>query len=191
MNKRTILLLCALFLFLIICINLFGQDEAGVNGDAPETQPLPRGFRNLTLGMEIDAAKEALKKDGYFHYRGDPDVTMLPRPNYSVIESDGVTFIDRGFFQFHEKNLYIIILLLNDEKVDYYSLYTTLRDKYGEPDYLDPKQMVWENELTRMALERPLQIKYIDRDVFEQLQKEGRAEESMERMMQDSFLEEF
>lgn len=202
MKKGMIFTTILLFLtFGISSVTLYSQQTAQQTGteqppatDRPTDEgrePLPAAFRGLRLGMEIEAVKENLKEDGYFHYRGEPDVTLLPRPNYSVIECEGASFIKRGFFQFHEKKLFIIILLLNNEKIGYYSLYTTLREKYGEPDYLDPEQMVWENEEVRMSLERPLQVKYIDRDVFETLKKEGEAEESMERVMRDRFLNEF
>ncbi len=157
------------------------------NGD----RPVPAGFRDIILGKSLDEVKAELKADGYFHYRGEPDVTLLPRPNYTVIESEGAVFIDRGFFQFHEKKLYIIILMLNEEKIDYFTMYTILKEKYGDPSYLDPEQVVWENETVRMSLERPLQIKYVELGTFEQLNRTAEAEESMEQYTRDKFLEEF
>jgi hypothetical protein len=165
--------------------SLWGQEEG------PSYQPLPRGFNDVQLGMELEAVKEELKKNGYFDYRGEPDVTMLPRPNYSVIETEGVVFIKTGFFQFHEKKLYIINLTLNREQLDFHTLYTTLKKKYGPSDYLDPEQVIWENETVRMALERPLQVKYIDREVFEALKEEGEAEKTSQQLSRDRFLQEF
>jgi hypothetical protein len=118
-------------------------------------------------------------------------VTLLPRPNYTVIECEGAVFIARGFFQFHEKELYIIILMLDREKIDYFTMYTTLKEKYGDPSYLDPEQVVWENEAVRMSLERPLQIKYVELETFEELKQSSEAEESMEQYTRDRFLEQF
>lgn len=159
---------------------------------APEEyEPLPPGFRDLRLGMTLEAVKDELERDGLFFYRGDPDVSLLRKPNQTVIETEGVTFIRKAFFQFHEKKLYIIILRLDQDTIDYYTLYTTLTAKYGPSDYLDPDQVVWENERVRMALERPLQVKYIDLDVFNERTTEQKAEESMESILRNRFLQEF
>jgi hypothetical protein len=116
---------------------------------------------------------------------------MLPRPNYSIIECEGVSYFKRAFFQFHEKLLYTIILILNPQKVDYYSLFTTLTDKYGPFKELDPQRVVWDDGNVRLSLERPLQVKYIDINTFESLKEEGRARESMDQISLDRFLEEF
>ena len=51
----------------------------------PQEKPgVPRTFRNLSLGMSMEAVKEVLAADGLFAYRGDPDVSLLPRPNEKI-----------------------------------------------------------------------------------------------------------
>jgi hypothetical protein len=167
------------------------SEATAVGQERREYSPLPDGFRELKLGMPLEAAKQELKSDGYFYYRGEPDVSLLSQPNRTVIETEGVTFIEKAFFQFHEKALYIIILRLNDAKIDYYTMYTTLKEKYGPSDSLDPNQEVWENTAVRLSLERPLQVKYIDVDVFNSLTREQKADESMEHILRRKFLQEF
>ncbi len=154
-------------------------------------EPLPRGFRDIELGMSLDKVKEILRIDPFFDYRGDPDVSLIPSSEQRVIEANGVTFIRKGFFQFHEDRLYIIILQLDPRKMDYFSMYTNLKRKYGDQTELDPSEAVWDSADVRVSLERPLSMKYIDKPVFERLKEQGRMEESLQNLSRERFLELF
>ena len=154
-------------------------------------EPLPRGFRDILLGTPMKEVKSVLKEDKYFRYRGDPDVSFVPLSEQRVIETRGYTFVDRGIFQFHEDRLYIISIMLNQESLDYYSMYDHLIKKYGEPDSLNPSLAVWSNEETRMSLERPLTVKYVDKEVFERLVDEAEAGESLETVSRENFINHF
>jgi len=179
MSKKTVLHV----LLLLLAWGLYSQ--------TPPAQPLPNGFREIELGMSLDEVKEKLKGDSYFDYRGDPDVNLLTTPNKSVIECAGSFFIRRAFFQFHKEELYIIILLLDPTKIDYFTMYTTFVNKYGEPDSLNPEEALWDDGEIRLSLERPLSVKYIAMDVFNMLKKENDREESVETFLKERFLNEF
>jgi hypothetical protein len=174
------------------------------NGDTDSTLPsgketkeekvLPGGpgsFREIKLGMHIDTVKKLLLDDPYFDYRGDPDVSFLSEPQRSLIECAGNSFIHRAYFQFNEEKLYIIIIELNQAKLDYYLLFTTLTGKYGESTSLDPTEAVWMFSDVRLSLEKPLTVKYIDRKVFEGLKESGKAKEDLEELTREEFLKEF
>jgi hypothetical protein len=163
--------------------------EAAASEDRP-VQP-PQGFRSVELGMELDTVKRLLQEDPLYAYRGDPDVSMLPQPQQTLIECAGTSYIRRAFFQFHERRLYILILALDPEKLDYFSLYSTLTEKYGAASSLDPSAAVWEFQGLRLSLERPLSVKYIDTEVFERLQEEGKAGQDLRELAKDRFLEQF
>jgi hypothetical protein len=186
-----LLLSCASFHFLI------AEEDAGETADetgdetVTEVQELPRGFRNLSLGMQLDEVKQELIRDTYFLFRGDPDVSMLARPNSTLIECRGFIYIDRAFFQFDEEKLYTIILKLNPNELDFYSVFTQLTEKYGESDYLDPEQVVWKNDSVQLSLERPLSVKYIDLEIFESIRESARVEESVKAASRKDFLEMF
>ncbi len=169
------------------------EEERGVPGEASAADPesLPPGFRGIVLGMEMEGVKEELERDVYFNYRGEPDVSMLARPATALIEVEGSIYIERAFFQFDGEILYTIIINLNRRELDYYSLYTHLTGKYGEPDSLDPDKAVWENDEVRMSLERPLSVKYIDLEVFERIRSSSRIEESYRAASRKEFLEMF
>ena len=152
---------------------------------------VPRGFQTLDLGMGLAEVKEALKADTNFNFRGDPDVTMLNNPNDSLIETEGFSFVDRAFFQFHEQKLYTIIIMLNPEEIDHFTMYTRLTDKYGEPSSLSPSEVVWDFDAIRLSLERPLAVKYVDKQVFESLLEAGDKAESFNEINKDNFLDQF
>lgn len=162
-------------------------------GFAAETTAaeLPRGFNRLQLGMSLAEAKEELKADGNFVYRGDPDVSMLRSPNDSLIECEGFYYIDRASFQFVDDGLFTITLIFNQRTLGYYTLYSTLAGKYGDPDELSPEKAVWENEEVIMSLERPLRIKYIAKPVLEELRRESEKGISLEGLGRERFLEQF
>ncbi|MFH2114588.1 MAG: hypothetical protein ABIJ86_08795 [Spirochaetota bacterium] len=159
---------------------------------APEEKPgIPRTFRNLSLGMSMEETKEVLKADGLFAYRGDPDVSLLPRPNESLIEVSGLSYIRRAFFQFHEDRLFVMIFAINESKMDHYSIFTSISSKYGKPLSLSPAESIWDDGMTRLSVERPLAVKYIDLDVFNSLKEAGQAEQSWEEILGIEFLDGF
>lgn len=138
--------------------------------------------------MDRDSAIAALKKDSLFNYRGPEDLSLLPSPNQSLIEVTGLSFVKRAFFQFYEGKLWTMILELNPDKVDHYSIYTSLVVKYGEPALLDPKESRWEDKSTRMALERPLTLRYMDMVVYAKISAGESAKVSTQELDRQGFL---
>lgn len=188
-TRRTGLLIIACLLLLpVTAVRLAAQDAPS----AAETEGgLPAGFGNVELGMDIDTVKERLQEDRNFRYRGDPDVTLTPARDQQVIEVEGLLFVDRAFLQFHDGELYILILHLNRDRLDYYTLYTDFDAKFGEPTVFHPRQVVWESEEVRLSLERPLTVKYVLRPVFESIVAAGEMERSERDRSREEFLEQF
>jgi hypothetical protein len=176
--------------FLLSSYLLAAQDTAG-EGTITSAGVFPEGFRGIVLGMSLEEVKSRLVEDPYFDYRGDPDVSFLPQSQQSLIECRGFSFIDRAYFQFHEEELFIMILALNEERIDHYSLFTTLSEKYGRFSSLSPTKTVWDFGDLRMTLERPLSVKYIDMEVFSVLKAEGQVEEDLRSLSRSQFLELF
>jgi len=153
-----------------------------------EETAVPRAFRDIELGMGRDEVIAALKKDSLFGFRGPEDVTLLPSPNQSLIDVSGLSFVQRAFFQFYEGKLWVIILTLNPDKIDHYSVFMSLSAKYGEPGFLDPREARWEDKTTRLSLERPITLRYLDLDVLGKLREGSAARESVEEMDRKDFL---
>jgi hypothetical protein len=179
------------FLLLSVLLIHSARVDSQSSITSPEAAKGPASFRGITLGMHIDDVKTLLLEDPYFDYRGDPDVTFLPITEEKLIECSGNSYVKRAYFQFYEEKLFIMIIVLNTEKLDYYTLYTTLVKKYGESTTLDPSHVIWLFSNVRFSLEKPLSVKYIDTGVFEDLKSKGRAEEDLESVSREKFLEEF
>jgi len=158
---------------------------------AAAVPPPPMEFRGITLGMGIDQVKNALKADPLFRYRGDPDVSFLPQTSQYLIECEGNSFLSRAYFQFADSRLFIMILVLDAQKLDHYSLFSTLSAKYGQPTTLNPQESVWQTDLVRFSLERPLTVKYIDNKTFTALLAKGGAQKDLDQLSRESFLGEF
>ena len=158
--------------------------------------PLPDGYGNVHLGMSLDETKQQLLKNSDFGYSGDRDVSLLPGDARILIETNaaggrGSPFLTQCWFQFYNEQLYIITININTEKVDYYSMFTTLCNKYGEPESLDPQKAVWRNDEITMQLEKPLSVKYIDNETFDMLKTASTIEKSYEEKNKQAFLDEF
>ena len=160
------------------------------NGQTDKTA-LPAEYCSIKLGMNIDAVKEALKADAVFGYRGERDVSLLPTENRSLIESAGSYFISRSWFQFYKDNLYTMIFKLNTDTVDYYSVYSKFCEKYGEPASINPQRAVWEDGHTRVVIERPLIVKYIDLTVFNELISQSTTEKAASETNRKNFIDGF
>jgi len=161
------------------------------DADATDETKLPRQYRSLSLGMSLDELKDGLMKDGLFQFRGDRDVSFLPAREQSLVEVTGFTFVKRAFFQLRDAKVFIMAFMLNPELIDHYSIFTQFVKKYGQPTYLDPSVSVWETDDTRIAIERPLTIKYIDRTVFNDIINESGLIESNHVKLRQDFLDEF
>jgi hypothetical protein len=152
---------------------------------------LPRQFRQLALGMGMDDLKAALVSDDLFLFRGDRDVSFLPARDQSLVETTGAAFIRRAFFQLRDGNVFIMAFALNTEIIDHYSVFMQFVEKYGQPSYLDPRISIWETDETRIAIERPLTVKYIDKAVFNDIVSESGLIESGQVRLRQDFLNEF
>lgn len=154
---------------------------------------LPNGYSGAKLGMSIDSLKDALKKDHQFGYRGDRDVSLSPSDGQYLIETDGsqygFSFLGRCWFQFADEKLYIITLNLDRTKIDHYSVFSKLCEKYGNPNELSPQKSVWQDGDVIMSLEKPLTLKYVDAKAFESKKKSSNVQQTAAENARDDFLD--
>lgn len=154
-------------------------------------KPLPTSFRELSLGMSLEDLKTALSADSLFAFRGDRDVSLLPVGNQVLVETTGLSFVRRAFFQLKDGKVIIMAFDLDPGKVDHYSVFTTFVSNYGEPATLDPQEAVWLSDAVRVSVERPLTVKYIDRVAFDELSRDSKVKESREYVLRKEFLNGF
>ncbi len=193
MKKKDSLIFKIILVLLFFCpVYFFGQATGTPDPLEPaDISEGPMGFRGFKLGMTVDQVKSLLLEDLYFDYRGEPDVSFMPETTQVLIECEGFSFIDRAYFQFNDGKLYILILVLNEDKVDHYSLFTTLIEKYGDFTSLDPLKVEWQLEKIRLFLERPLSVKYVDIEVFNRITEQGEADEQERDLSRQQFLDQF
>ncbi len=170
-----------LILIILAVVNLFSED-------------LPRGYKDISLGMSLEETKDSLVKDPDFGYHGDRDVSLIPNSSKVLIETDaekglGSNFLKRCWFQFFNDELFIITININPQKIDYYSIFTTLCKKYGEPSSFSPQAATWKDDEITMSLEKPLTLKYIDNNIFDQTQNYSNIQASPTELTQEMFLD--
>lgn len=181
-----------LFSLTLLCLTFFtffGQEQNS-------TEPLPTGYQGIVLGLSLDETKSLLLQNTDFGYKGDRDVSLTPYDNQVLIETDtensfGSVFLTQCWFQFYNDKLYTITININKNKMDYYSMFTTLTKKYGNPTTLDPSKALWEDDKVILILEKPLSLKYIDKVTYQEIQNYSNIQKSGEEQLRQMFLDEF
>jgi hypothetical protein len=154
-------------------------------------QTLPMGYKDIQLGQTFEQVREILEKDSAFGFRGDRDVSLLPTEERVLIETSGSAFFERCWFQFYEDKLYSIVLNIDTDRMDYFSMFKTFSQKYGDPNSLNPSKSEWKNDSVILSLEKPLTVKYLDVKVFNELQDISEKATSAEDYLRKRFLESF
>ena len=72
--------------------------------------------------------------------------------------------------------------------MDYYSIFKTLCQKYGNPNYLDPEKATWEDKDVILSLEKPLCLKYTDAQISDQILQQSSAEKAAVEYLREGFL---
>lgn len=175
-----------IFIVLTLALSLSAQEESGdlqVQGQ----------YRNLFLGMSLEECKAALQEDSYFLYEDLDQPSLMQRDEETLLDCRGRSFIERAWFQFYQDRLVLITIQLNEEKLDYYSMYSNLEDKYGTPQNLSPQLAQWNNEEQNVQLElsRPLAVKYLDMAYINDQLESSRVQRAFEEELRDNFLEDF
>lgn len=170
-----------------VSITIGGGSKTDKSSEA--NAPLPVAYRDISLGMNVDDVKKMLLADKLYGYRGERDVSMLPTQNRVLIESEGLSFLNRSWFQFYQDKLYTMTFKLDSDRVDFYSVFRALQDKYGEPTSLDPEKIVWKDDNVTLSLERPLVLKFIDTQVFAEIQNTSKVNKNTEELTRKGFLE--
>ena len=187
-------LLCAALLALALAAPLAaqagGSGSGGALSDASE-RALPSSYRGVALGMSLDEVKAALANEPIFGYRGDRDVSFVPGGERQLIETTGRSFIRNAWFQFYEGKLYNMSFAMDTARIDYFTLFSSLAEKYGEPQELSPFGAVWLSDAVRLSLERPLTIKYIDMATFSSILDADFDSRSTETILRESFISDF
>lgn len=179
------------FIIFLFLSSVRGFAQQTPEQSTEERQELPKQFRNYSLGMKLDDLKAALLDDNLFNFRGDRDVSFLPVREQSLVETTGSLFVRRAFFQLRDGQVFIMSFALNTQIIDHFSVFTQFVEKYGQPSSLDPRSAIWETDEVRIAIERPLTVRYIDKTVFDDIVNESGLIESGQVRLRQDFINEF
>lgn len=163
--------------------------QESTKNDSSAVPPPPNTFSTISLGMSYDAVIEALKTDPNFVFRGRPDVSLLDPLDRTIIEVRGAGFVYRGFFSFYQDSLFSITIVLNENWLDFFTVWQSLTERYGQPTDLSPLRSIWENTTTRLSLEQPAILKYIDMNIFNILLDRNNTDRSTIERSREQFLE--
>ncbi len=154
-----------------------------------QSSALPQGYTTVQLGMSVEETKAALFKNAEFGYRGDRDVSLLPGENRTLIETKGSGSLQECWFQFQDEKLFTITIHINPDVLDYYSVFSTLCNKYGNPLELNPAKCTWRDDRVIMTLEKPLTVKYMDAQKSSEMAEESSAGISSVEIIRQMFLD--
>jgi hypothetical protein len=177
---------------ILACLLMASAGAAAQSASAPATRAnaaISKGYDKLVLGMAYQAAYDTLVGNPALDYRGKPDVSMSPGREEKIIESRGGRYIQRGVFQFREEKLFTIILEMNPLQLDYFTLFTSFSQRYGDPKSLDPNQAIWEDASVRLILEKPCTVKYLDRPVIDAIIQSATVKAARQEETRQQFID--
>ncbi len=158
----------------------------------PVPEDLPRGYLDYQFGQSFDEVNALLTKDTAFYFRPEMDVSFLDTPVRRIVSTPGLSIVSQGIFQFSENDaLYSITINVNPDRVDFYSLFNTLRTKYGEPKTYSPAGAEWNNDTTIVKLEYPLTVKYLDKVIMDSMAEEEVKQNVTQQQSTENFLQNF
>jgi len=160
-----------LFIFLLAC-PLFSQNNTeyitndSVMGRKPAvTETDIAGYKNIRLGASREDAINAILSDYTMilprkYMTGKADITAEESETFLALEEN--RFYRSGYFLFKNDALYSITVNFQPNQVDFLELLSALNSKYGKGAFLDADTVAWQNGDTRIILERPSIVKYIN-----------------------------
>lgn len=184
----------SLAVLLLLCVPLElalsqALDPPPTSDAPPSIVSLRHGFADLTLGASLAQITNRLARSAFFDFDQERDLSRIPLSQSALISVPGTDYIERGFLQFDGNALVSIQLILNSQRLDHFSLYRALSEKYGEATALTPQTTTWESKTTRILIERPLIIKYIDLRALKAQQRAAETDTQAQANELDEFFQ--
>ena len=146
------------------------------------------GFGAIPLGAPRATLERLVEESAQFIYE-QTEYSRLPNSDLQLIQVAGREYIAAAHFQLSGDAVVAIVLDLNEERIDHYTIYTHLVSKYGEPQQFGPRMARWESDGASLILERPLTIKYLDQTYFDRLLNISNELDSAQQSSRARFLD--
>lgn len=131
-------------------------------------------FMGLRLGMTPDEVKAVISQSSNLRIDETRYLGELNEANPFTLKASYFPFIRNVYIEFYRGKSYEIIVVLNPNYFDFFSLSETLEDKYGVPARKTSKRVHWQEKTNRveLLLEKPSTIKVYDDLLMRQLHSE-------------------
>jgi len=173
LDKRSV------FIIFFIIVNLFLLSGIELLSD---------GYKDIKLGMKKDQVMNIINNSPDFDPLKDEILSVRLEPDTEIITTEGLTFIELAYFHFHKDQLFQILLKISDDKIGYYTLLKSLTAKFGNPKSLNPKKASWENDRTKIVIEKPCTLKYQYLPVWNTLITKDNSTDTINKIIRDEFL---
>ena len=170
----------AILIFIIIIYSissLFGVES------------LSDGYKEIKLGMKQEEVRNILKNSIDFNLKREEVLTIRLEPDTEIISTEGIGFINFGYFHFNSDRLFQIFIKLDEKRLGYYFLLKRLFSRFGAPAKFSPKKSIWENEKVRIIIEKPCTIKYIYLPVWNDLVKNDLSTDNILDSVREKFVD--
>jgi len=138
---------------------------------------LPNGYDRYLFGMKRSEVIRLVSEDTNLIAYDADFIEGFEQEEWTVLIAVGPPLIDAAWFVFNKnEELYTVILRFNARKFSYNDLLNALQKKYGRSRILGQDATVWQNEHSRIQLEKDSHVKYIDLARFAEVSKEFRPE---------------
>lgn len=155
------------------------RENTGQNANAAtqNNRVLARGYRGVELSMQMDKVSEILRRDRLLEVDIRTDFGDLDEEPYHVIKARNVPYITSVYYQFGttqsvKKQLFAIVIHFNSRYNDFHSILNKMKKKYRDPELLTPNTAVWSDGKTKIIVNAPSTVKYIDINLYRIMQRE-------------------
>ncbi|MBN2546467.1 MAG: hypothetical protein JXB50_11770 [Spirochaetes bacterium] len=149
---------------------------------------LSDGYKDIKLGMNKDQVMKIINSSPDFNPLKEELLTVRLEPDTEIITTEGLGFIELAYFHFHNEQLFQILFKISEEKIGYYTLLKSLTAKFGNPKKLNPKKAFWENDRTKIIIEKPCTLKYQFLPVWNTLITKDNSTDTINKIIRDEFL---
>jgi hypothetical protein len=117
---------------------------------------LAAGYKSIQLGSSMTEVQDEIRKSGDFKEKREEILTIRLEPDTEIISTDGRGFIQKGYFHFHQDQLFQILLKIDENRIGYFVILSQLTEKYGTPTRFNPQTAEWSDGKTTITLEKTM-----------------------------------
>jgi hypothetical protein len=135
-----------IFICLFISVPLYAQEV---------------GFMGINIGMTRDDVLGYADGREILEVPKNRDVEFFPVEEREILTLSIKPEVPHIYLQFYNEKLYAITIIFNEKYIDYMTLSSRLREKYGSYNELTTQWRKWNIGEVEVKVEKPAVVKYI------------------------------